>query len=195
MSLVAEADTQTLSRRLRAETTEAHSALDAAIMAKAPFASRAAYGRFLAVQHAFHAEIDRLIDVSGAAALPRADRRFGQIEADLADLGLAAAASPAPRAFAPDEAVDPARALGWLYVAEGSNLGAAFLLKAAAGLGLDEGFGARHLAGAPEGRGARWRSFSAELDAVPLDQAGEERAIEGAREAFAHVAALVDAAF
>ncbi|MFC7051618.1 biliverdin-producing heme oxygenase [Hansschlegelia quercus] len=195
MSLVAEADTQALSRRLKAETTEAHAALDAAIMAKAPFASREAYGHFLVVQHAFHAEIDRLINDVDAAVLPRADRRFGQIEADLADLGLAPAAPSVPRVFEPGQTVDPARALGWLYVAEGSNLGAAFLLKAAAGLGLDEAFGARHLAGAPEGRGARWRAFSAALDAVPLDPAGETRAIEGAREAFAHVRALVDVAF
>jgi heme oxygenase len=194
MSLVAEADTQALSRRLRAETAEAHATLDAAIMAKAPFASREAYGRFLVVQHAFHAEIERLIDAE-SAALPRADRRFAQIQADLADLGLAPSKQHVPRVFAPGETIDTARALGWLYVAEGSNLGAAFLLKAAAGLGLDEAFGARHLAGAPEGRGLRWRTFSAELDAVPLDKAGEERAIGGAQEAFAHVRMLVHAAF
>ncbi|MET0315044.1 MAG: biliverdin-producing heme oxygenase, partial [Hansschlegelia sp.] len=100
MSLAAEADTQTLSLRLRAETAEAHADLDAAIMAKAPFASREAYARFLAVQHAFHAEIERLIDAK-SAALPRADRRFDQIEADLADLGLAPDRQPVPRVFAP----------------------------------------------------------------------------------------------
>lgn len=39
-------------QRLRAATTETHQRLDKRIMAAAPFASRAAFGRFLEVQHA-----------------------------------------------------------------------------------------------------------------------------------------------
>jgi heme oxygenase len=86
---------------------------------------------------------------------------------------------------------DP-EALGWLYVAEGSNLGAAFLLKEAAKLGLSESFGARHLADAPEGRGLHWRRFTAALDAVALSASEEARAIASANDAFARVRALVD---
>ncbi len=63
--------------------------------------------------------------------------------------------------------------MGWLYVVEGSNLGAAFLLKDAAKLGLGEEFGARHLAGAPEGRGLHWRTFTAALDEIELTEEEE----------------------
>lgn len=83
----------------------------------------------------------------------------------------------------------------WLYVAEGSNLGAAFLFKAAAALGLDASFGARHLAGHPDGRAQHWREFTAALDALELDLEEDARVIAGAEAAFGRVQALVDAAF
>ena len=84
---------------------------------------------------------------------------------------------------------------GWLYVAEGSNLGAAFLLKEAIRLELSETFGARHLAGAPEGRGLHWRTFTAALDSIALSQAEEDRVIAGAEAAFRRVQGLVDDIF
>ena len=71
--------------------------------------------------------------------------------------------------------------MGWLYVVEGSNLGAAFLLKDAAKLGLGEEFGARHLAGAPEGRGLHWRTFTAALDEIELTEEEERRVVSGAQ--------------
>ena len=80
--------------------------------------------------------------------------------------------------------MDLPTALGWLYVAEGSNLGAAFLLKWAAALGLNETHGARHLAASPEGRARHWRSFTEALDGIELTQAEEGRVADGAREAF-----------
>lgn len=86
-------------------------------------------------------------------------------------------------------------ALGWLYVAEGSNLGAAFLLKEAAKLGLSEAFGARHLAAAPEGRGLQWRTFTAALDALELSDDEEGRVVAGAEAAFRRVRGLVKDAF
>ncbi|MGG2475716.1 biliverdin-producing heme oxygenase, partial [Rhizobium sp. BR5] len=79
---------------------------------------------------------------------------------------------------------DLPEAMGWLYVVEGSNLGAAFLLKDAAKLGLTEEFGARHLAGAPEGRGLHWRTFTAALDEISLTVEEEERVVAGAEAAF-----------
>src|SRR5690606_18526810 len=98
-------------------------------------------------------------------------------------------------AFAAGGKVDLPTALGWLYVAEGSNLGAAFLIKEAAKLGLSQDFGARHLAGAPEGRGLHWRTFTAALDAVPLSDEDEARVIAGAEAAFRRVHGLVNDAF
>jgi heme oxygenase len=181
-------------KELKAATSTAHDRVDRRIRASAPFANRERYGRFLLVQHAFHSEIDGLYsDTRLAGVLPglAARRRLPLIEQDLADLGLAPpSAAAAPRLTASS---DLPAALGWLYVSEGSNLGAAFLLKEAAALGLSETFGARHLAPAPEGRGAAWRDFTAALDAVDLSAADEAHAIAGATAAFAHVMKLVDA--
>lgn len=82
-----------------------------------------------------------------------------------------------------------------IYVAEGSNLGAASLFKAVAALGLDAGFGARHLAGYPDGRAQHWREFTAALDALELEPEEDARVIAGTEAVFARVRALVDATF
>lgn len=187
------------SKRLKAATHETHDRLDKSIMAGEPFASRERYGLFLRMQHAFHRDIDALYsDAALDALLPdlQGRRRLGLIEQDLADLGAQALAFDAPPAFAPGAAVELPVALGWLYVAEGSNMGAAFLLKwAKEKLGLSEEFGARHLAGAPEGRGLHWRTFTAALDAVPLSGEDEARVIAGAEAAFRRVSDLAREAF
>ncbi|MDI6027336.1 biliverdin-producing heme oxygenase [Corticibacterium sp. UT-5YL-CI-8] len=176
---------------LKARTAPAHERLDKRIMAGNPFADRDRYGMFVTVQHHFHRDIDALYskreldrllpDLAGR-------RRLGLIEQDLADLGLAIPQAGAPLFCAE---ADIPTALGWLYVAEGSNLGAAFLLKEAAKLGLSETFGARHLAGAPEGRGLHWRTFTAALDALELDAAEEQKVVDGGDAAFRRVHDLV----
>lgn len=177
---------------LKAETTETHSRLDQSIMAGRPFESRERYALFLTVQHQFHRDIDALYsnpDLDRLLPDLAGRRRFGDVEQDLGDLAVAAPAPAAEPAF--DGEADIPTALGWLYVAEGSNLGAAFLIKEAAKLGLSEDFGARHLAGAPEGRGLHWKTFTAALDAIELDQDEEARMVEGARAAFRRVQGLV----
>ena len=124
-------------------------------MAAKPFSSRETYAVFLRIQMMFHRDIAALYAAPELAALylyPSGRRRYEQVKADLADLGAAPAdETPVPR-FVEGASVDLPTALGWLYVAEGSNLGAAFLIKAAAALGLSAQFGARHLAASPEGR-------------------------------------------
>ncbi|MDH4983722.1 biliverdin-producing heme oxygenase [Hyphomicrobium sp. D-2] len=189
------AETPSRAKDLRAATHGAHDRLDKRIMAAAPFADRARYGRFLLVQYAFHRDIDALYDnamLDGLLPDLPGRRRVGQIQADLTDLGIAIPAIETPPHFAAGAEVDLPAALGWLYVAEGSNLGAAFLLKEALKLDLNEGFGARHLAGAPEGRGLHWRTFTAALDAVTLSDAENERVIANAVAAFDRVRGLVN---
>lgn len=181
-------------KRLKAATHATHERLDKRIMAADPFGDRARYGLFVKVQHAFHRDIDALYanpvldkllpDLAGR-------RRFPAAEQDLADLGLSPEFQGAAPAFGAD--ADIPTALGWLYVAEGSNLGAAFLIKEAQKLGLSETFGARHLAGAPEGRGLHWRTFVAALDAALLSEPEEVRVVAGADAAFARVLGLVEA--
>lgn len=186
-------DPPSRAKDLKAATSAAHDRVDKRIMAADPFASRERYGRFLLVQHAFHRDIDGIYgspELAGLLPDLGARRRLPLIEQDLADVGLSVPAAAAAPLFA--AADDLPTALGWLYVSEGSNLGAAFLLRESAKLGLSETFGARHLAPAPEGRGLAWRNFTAALDAVDLSAAEEERAVAGATAAFTHVVKLVE---
>ena len=181
-------------RRLKAATQTTHERLDRRIMSAEPFANRERYAGFLNVQHEFHRVIDIFYTRRDLLALIpdlAARRRLDLIRQDIADLG-----GTAPTLGDEDRClVDGPDALGWLYVAEGSNLGAAFLLKEAAKLGLSESFGARHLAAAPEGRGLHWKTFTAALDAVELKPEEEARAVAGAKQAFALVQNLVERAF
>lgn len=182
------------SKRLKAATGATHERLDKSIMAGEPFASRERYALFVKVQHAFHREIDALYDDAKLdSMLPdlQGRRRLSQIGQDLDDLGFELPAYAAEPEFGAAAETDIPTALGWLYVAEGSNLGAAFLFKDALKLGLSEEFGARHLAGAPEGRGLHWRTFTAALDAVDLSDEEETRVIAGAEAAFNRVHGLV----
>lgn len=183
-------------QKLKAATSNTHERLDKRIMESGAFDSKGNYGKFAQMQHAFHRDIDALYEnASLDALLPdlQGRRRFGQIGQDLADLGI----EPLPFAEAPKfgTEADIPTALGWLYVAEGSNLGAAFLIKAAEKLGLSETFGARHLSGHPEGRGKQWRSFTAALDSLDLSDEENERVIAGAEAAFRRVHSLADSVF
>jgi heme oxygenase len=196
LDLAPPAAAATRAKALKAGTREAHERLDGSIMAGRPFESQDRYVLFLTVQHAFHRDIDALYanpTLDGLLPDLAGRRRFGDIEQDFADLGRPVPQRAEPAAFGAD--ADLPTALGWLYVAEGSNMGAAFLIKAAGKIGLGETHGARHLAGAPEGRGLHWRTFTEALDALELDEAEEARMTEGARAAFARVQTLVNETF
>ncbi|MBO0128366.1 biliverdin-producing heme oxygenase [Agrobacterium sp. OT33] len=184
--------------RLKTATKEAHEELDRFIMQANPFADREHYGRFLAMQFLFHRDLDALFfDPYLAALLPdlAGRRRLTFIHQDFSDLGIVVPDTRGAPRFAEGTSVDLSEALGWLYVIEGSNLGAAFLLKYAGRIGLDEEFGARHLAGASEGRGLHWKTFTAALDAVDLNERQEQRIVQASQEAFARVRALAQLSF
>lgn len=181
------------SKRLKALTHDTHESLDQSIVARRPFEDLTRYARFLAVQYGFHRDIHALYDAPALRGLlPDLEerRRLADIVQDLEDVGATPPPSSAAARFSPGE-IDLPTALGWLYVAEGSNLGAAFLLKWSAALGLNETHGARHLAASPEGRARHWRGFTEALDAIELTEAEELRVVEGARAAFVRVHGLV----
>lgn len=185
-------------KHLKDATHTTHDRLDKSIMMHKPFESRARYGLFVKMQHQFHRDIDALYESPVLdKLLPdlAGRRRFGLIGQDLTDLGETPLATSAAPAFEGSKDLDLPTALGWLYVAEGSNLGAAFLLKEASKLGLSETFGARHLAAAPEGRGLHWKTFTAALDGVSLTGPEEQRVVAGARAGFARVQGLVNEVF
>lgn len=184
---------ETRIQRLKALTTGTHDTLDKRIMRAEPFANRERYALFLEVQHHFHADVAPLFaDEDLNRRLPGlAERnRYDALRQDIVDLG-----GVAEELGATTGPLTPAQALGWVYVAEGSNLGAAFLRKEAAKIGLSDDFGARHLAGHPDGRGLHWRNFVAAYNDLPLTEAEELEAAEGAKAAFRRVHALVDEIF
>jgi heme oxygenase len=177
----------TRSQRLKAATRDSHGALDKRIMAGDIFADRANFARFLRVQFRFHRDIDALYaNAALDALLPdlAERRRLPQVTRDLRDLEQSLP-GPVPARLAPD--LPLASALGWLYVAEGSNLGGTILYKMAARLGLDADFGARHLAAHPDGAARHWRAFTAALDGVVLSDAEEQQVIDAADAAFRSV--------
>ena len=176
---------------MRAATHDLHEALDARMMAADLFSSRERYALFLSLQRRFHAEIAPLYrDPPLKALIPDLAERgkLDEIDRDFSDIGLA----PAAGDTIPVDPSDTAAGLGWLYVAEGSSLGAAFLLKAAKAIGLDEQFGARHLAAHPEGRGLAWRRFVDALNAASLSPADDARAEAAAVAAFGRVRAIAE---
>lgn len=188
MTIVTDIQSNSRAKRLKAATTEAHEVVDNTVMSAQPFASRANYERFLRFQYRLHRHVEPLYAAAAfQPLLPElADRsRLDAIEQDFADLGLTLPAAEE----GPERPL--AEALGWLYVVEGSNMGAAFLAKDAAKIGFSSEFGARHLAGHAEGRGLHWRRFTAGLDAVELAPDQEREAEAAATAAFNHVLALV----
>ncbi|MDQ1092145.1 heme oxygenase [Xanthomonas sacchari] len=180
--------------RLKAATHQAHARLDQRIMAAQPFASREHYMRFLQVQYRFHCDMESIYgNPVLASVVPdlAQRRRLPALVADLHDLGVAPPATGGTALHRTDYPRQ-VEALGWLYVAEGSNLGAAILAKLAARLGLHAQFGARHLAGPEDGRARHWRQFTAALDRIALATEQEQAVIAAARAAFAQVEAYVD---
>ncbi|TVP52146.1 MAG: biliverdin-producing heme oxygenase [Halomonas sp.] len=186
------ASTLPLSKQLKLSTHAAHERVDKAIMALSPFANLDGYKRFLTVQYQFQHHTAPLYQQADLCEwLERLEQRcrFNAVKLDAKDLSInqeelnVSLASPPP--------IDSlAAALGWLYVNEGSNLGAAFLLKSAAQLGLSANFGARHLAPSDSGRGLHWRYFTAQLDALSLSDEQKDQALQGARDAFKFVESL-----
>ena len=172
--------------KLRQGTADLHDNIDKSIMAKDPFANVDNYVQFLSLQYYFlkdvaalyeHSELSKHIDDLVSR------RRLGLLKQDFADLERALPRS----SLAPliDNNTDLATALGWLYVVEGSKVGAAMLGKQVqARLHYTGEFAARYLAGPGAGRGSAWRHLVQLIDNIELTQAQEQALIDGARQAF-----------
>ncbi|MFW9266471.1 biliverdin-producing heme oxygenase [Pseudomonas sp. NR3] len=187
---------RTLSRsqRLNQITHEPHGKLDALVKAHAPFETQASYARFVVAQYQFQSELVALYNDAQLTALIAdlpARCRAEAAKADLADLHTEV---PPPVAGAVKNPTQ-AEALGWLFVSEGSKLGAAFLIKRAVGLGLSETVGARHLAEPAGGRAEGWKTFTRILDALPLTEQQEAEADKGALAAFNRFTVLLEQAY
>ena len=184
-----------LSQRLKTETAQQHERMHELMERGNPFADRGSYARFVAAQYLFQRDVEHLFqDAAVKAAVPDLEAR-GRQEASLAD--LADLGAELPQGALGSEAVGMPEALGWLYVSEGSTLGAAFLFKEARErLGLSETFGARNLAAYPQGRALAWRAFVVSLDAPELgDAAIQDKVIAGANAAYDRFGSLLERYF
>ena len=182
------------SQRLNQITNEPHTKLDALVKAHAPFETQANFARFVVAQYLFQSELVSLYNdaelikiVPDLAARCRADAA----KLDLADLDTDVPAPVAGAVNSPSKA----EALGWLFVSEGSKLGAAFLIKRAVGLGLSETFGARHLGEPAGGRAEGWKRFTRTLDSLELSAEEEAAAEKGAVDAFVRFTVLLEQAY
>jgi heme oxygenase len=173
----------TLSHRLKTETADQHERMHQLMAQCAPFSSREAYAKFVAAQYLFQRDVEHLFqDAAVKAAVPDLEAR-GRETASLADLRDLGAEIPQD-SIASSGTSMPA-ALGWLYVSEGSTLGAAFLFKEAKEhLGLSAEFGARNLAAYPEGRATVWRRFVASLDGDNIPPEAHDAVVTGANAAY-----------
>jgi len=182
------------SQRLNQVTHEPHTQLDALVKAHAPFETQANFARFVVAQYLFQSELVALYnDAELIAIVPDLPARC-RAEAAKADLSDLDTDVPAPIAGAVNNP-SKAQALGWLFVSEGSKLGAAFLIKRAVGLGLSETFGARHLGEPAGGRAEGWKSFVKTLDGLQLTEQEEADLDQGAIAAFNRFTVLLEHAY
>ncbi|MCP1520086.1 heme oxygenase [Pseudomonas migulae] len=182
------------SQRLNQITHEPHTKLDALVKAHAPFETQANFARFVVAQYLFQSELVALYnDAELIAIVPdlAARCRAEAAKADLADLDTEVPTPVAGAVNSPGKA----EALGWLFVSEGSKLGAAFLIKRAVGLGLSETFGARHLGEPAGGRAEGWKSFVKTLDGLALTEQEEAELDKGAINAFNRFTVLLEHAY
>lgn len=182
------------SQRLNQITNEPHTKLDALVKAHATFETQANFARFVVAQYLFQSELVALYnDAELIKIVPDLAERC-RAEAARLDLGDLDTEVPAPVAGAVKNP-SKAEALGWLFVSEGSKLGAAFLIKRAVGLGLSETFGARHLGEPAGGRAEGWKSFTRTLDALEFSPEEEAAVEKGAIDAFVRFTVLLEQAY
>lgn len=178
-----------LSTLFRQGTMVEHETLDKRIMALAPFSSRERYTLFVRTQARLHRVVSFWYRSEAMAPwfsdLGQRDR-LEAVLSDCRDFNVSSQAlEEDTKAAKKAQVKDRHTALGWLYTVEGSNLGAAFLLKhAKANLGLTETFGARHLAGHEHGRGLFWKRFKEQLNRIELADRERQMALAGAQSAF-----------
>lgn len=186
-------NTPKLSQQLKVHSHKTHDAVDELVMSMQPFANIQNYGKFLQSQHEFHETLRPLyIDdtlnkqLNNIVELGRADLVLTDMKALNIDPSSLDITRPTP---------EGAERIGWLYCAEGSNVGAAILYKEAGKIELSDDHGATHLAAHPDGRMRHWRSFQAKLDSLELTEKETQKALKGADDAFAYFKTLIKATY
>ena len=173
-------------QQLKAATADVHNDVDKSIMAQDPFADTQSYLTFLRLQYHFLKDVSALYEhpeLSWYITDLKSRRRLSMLEQDFVD--LASTVPPQIPNSQLNADTDFATALGWLYVVEGSKVGAAMLGKQVqAKLNYSAIHGARFLTGPGAGRGSAWRELIQLIDQAELTASQEQALIAGARQAF-----------
>lgn len=169
--------------RLKQETATEHDRMEQLMQQTGAFDSQDNYAQFTLSQYYFQKDVEHLYkDPQVIQLIPDLDVRGRSALAlqDLADLQV----QPQQQGIV-TEAVTYPQSLGWIYVSEGSTLGAAFLFKEAqAKFGFNAEFAARNLAAYPEGRAVVWKRFKQTLDQANFNETEQAQIIEGALQGF-----------
>lgn len=181
---------ETLSLRLKNATASEHERMHQLMNGADIFATKEKYTQFTLSQYYFQKEVEQLfLNPRVMDIIPDLDTRGRSDLAllDLKHLGVT------PQSSQPLKQIGYPQALGWIYVSEGSTLGAAFLFKEAQKkLGFNENLGARNLAAYPEGRMKVWKRFTQALNEAHFNTEEQNLVIQGALDGFEYFGALVE---
>jgi heme oxygenase (biliverdin-IX-beta and delta-forming) len=176
--------------QLRQGTSSLHEGLERALPLLQPGLTRGRYRTHLERSLGFMAPLERRLADDGAWSYLGLDaderRRAGLLVQDLQALGASAAElSRLPRCHALPRLEPRPRALGCLYVLEGSTLGGLVLThRLEESLGVTPACGSAYLAGHGRETGRLWRAFLAALEAADEARARTDEVVEGARDTF-----------
>lgn len=182
-----------LAEKLKLTTAQEHERMEV-LMAKAEvFANRDNYIQFTLSQFYFQEIVENLYAYPEVKnVIKDLDQRGRSIAAlnDLKDFAI----EPKIKNFIETiPKISPLEALGWIYVSEGSTLGAAFLFKQAQSeLGLTAEYGARNLAAYPEGRMIVWRRFKEALNEQKFSELEKNEVVKGAMDGFNYFGYLLE---
>ncbi len=177
--------------KLRSVTTDSHQSLDDKVMSFKPFDSNENYIKFLNFQYRLMAKVAPLYQSKQLISVFNdltSRCRLDYLKQDLIDFKQSISTGENNEL----NALSLPAAIGWLYVIEGSKLGAAVLAKQVGKLDLSDEFGARFLAGPGNGRGNAWREFMKSVESVNLSEQEEETMLEGALNAFNFAHTCID---
>lgn len=174
---------ESLMLQLKEVTAEEHDRMEQLMEQSGVFENQNNYAQFTLSQYYFQKDVEHLyLDKKVQELIPDLDIRGRSNAAyqDLADLKII----PQQENIATGSVQYP-ESLGWIYVSEGSTLGAAFLYKAAeAKFGFNANFAARNLAAYPDGRAVVWKRFKQTLDAEGFNEEEQKQIIAGALAGF-----------
>ena len=181
--------------KLKQSTREVHEHLDRKIMYQDPFSNLSNYINFLSFQYHLMVYVAPIYqNASLAKLIPQLTQRdrLHLLVNDFEDLKVKV---PKPLNDQIPSSFSTEQALGWLYVIEGSKLGAAILAKHVSKLNLSAEYGAQFLAGPGIGRGHQWRAFMLAIEQLKLTPEQEKEVIHGACQAFKFANYLVEHCF